>query len=60
MPTRVKKVLHVSPTVRSSCFGPKEDAVQYYGKKLAEINQKLRPKQEAKLEAAKVGGPRVL
>lgn len=44
--------------VRSSCFGPKVDAVHYYGKRLAEINQKLRPKQEAKLEAAKVGWSR--
>lgn len=51
-----EQALGVSPTVRSSCFGPKVDAVEHYGTKLAEMNQKLRPKQESKLEAAKVGG----
>lgn len=55
MPTH-KQALDVSPTIRPSCFGPKVDAIQHYGTRLAEINQKLRPKQEAKLEAAKVWG----
>ncbi len=41
------------PMVRPSWCGPKVDAIQFYGKRLAEINQRLRPKQEAKLEAAK-------
>ncbi|CAN0470394.1 unnamed protein product, partial [Ectocarpus sp. 12 AP-2014] len=49
----MNKVLSLSPQVRPSWFGPKEDAVRYYGLRLAEINQKLRPKQAAKLEAAK-------
>lgn len=48
------QALNVAPIVRPSCFAPKVDAIQYYGQRLAELNQKLRPKQEHKLEAAKV------
>lgn len=48
------QALGVPPVVRSSWFGPKVDAVEYYGTRLAKLNQKLRPKQEQKLEAAKV------
>lgn len=40
--------------VRYSWCSPKVDAVRHYGNVLAEINNQLRPKQAAKLEAAKV------
>lgn len=40
--------------VRPTWFGPKVDGVEHFGTQLAQLNQKLRPKQAAKLEAAKV------
>ncbi|CAM9820296.1 unnamed protein product [Pylaiella littoralis] len=45
--------LGTPPMVNSSWFGPKVNAIQHYVTQLAQINEKLRPKQEAKLEAAK-------
>ncbi|CAN0004609.1 unnamed protein product, partial [Laminaria digitata] len=41
-----KEALNVTPTVRTGCFAPKVDAIQHYGRRLAELNQRLRPKQE--------------
>ncbi|CAM9886964.1 unnamed protein product, partial [Hapterophycus canaliculatus] len=48
-----KQALNVPPMVRPSWCGPKVNAIEYHLRCLAEINHKLRPKQEAKLEAAK-------
>lgn len=54
MHENVNQVLSEPPMVRPSWCGPKVDAIQYHLRCLADINHKLRPKQESKLEAAKV------
>lgn len=40
--------------MRPSLFGARVDAIEYLGMKVAQCNENLRPKQEKKLEAAKV------